>query len=112
MEELTPIERQVRFWKKYGFTAPLFFVAVGVVVEILNIFHFTTYILIGGGVAAFTAVAWWWWTIFTIAKLNRVLHKNTENFSELVDIVKEMNKDIHEGVSDRKRGIKEADKSK
>jgi len=112
MEKISPIERQVRFWKKYGFAAPLLFVAVGVVVELLNIFHFHIYIIIGGGIAAATAVVWWWWTIFTISKLNRILTKNTENFSELVGIVKEMNKDIHETrTSNRKRGKQETPKS-
>lgn len=112
MEKISPIERQVRFWKKYGFAAPLLFVAIGVVVEILHIFHFHIYVIIGGGIAAATAVVWWWWTIFTISKLNRILTKNTENFSELVGIVKEMNKDIHETrTSNRKRGKQETPKS-
>lgn len=103
--ELSKVNRQISFWEKFGVRAPLAFVAIGVVVYLLHWFDFHLFIIVGGGFAAMVAVIWWWWALFTLHKLDRLLTSNTENFIELVGIVKDLNKSIHEqNNSTRERG--------
>lgn len=105
------IQKQVEFWKKYGIYSPLIFTAVGVVVYILGIFDFNLYMKIGLGVAVATSVIWWWWTLITIIKLDKTLKQNVENFGELVGIVKDLNRTIHDSTSDRQRTKPPTDKT-
>lgn len=94
--EGTKVDRQISFWEKFGFRAPLAFVAIGVVGYLLHWFDFHWIAIVGGGFAALVAVIWWWWALYTLHKLDRLLTNNTENFIELVGIVKDLNRNIHE----------------
>lgn len=94
--EETKIKKQISLWEKFGVRAPLAFVAIGVVTYLLHWFEFHLFIIVAGGFAAAVAVIWWWWALYTLHKLDRLLTNNTENFIELVGIVKDLNRNIHE----------------
>lgn len=107
------IAKQISWWKKYGILAPLGF-AVGFLISYwLEWFHYDQWMIVAGFVFSFTAVVWWWWALFTILKLNNTLHKNVEQFLELLDIVKELNHAVKDSTpSNRQRRKPKADQNK
>ena len=105
----TLLDKQLKFWKVYGILSPLVFVVGFIVAYWLQWINLNNWMVVSGVILSATAVCWWWWTMFTISKLNSTLTKNVDHFLELLSIVKELNHDIKETSSSRRKRAKPSD---